>query len=186
MKKVTVDKYRKADKSSIYIEAKTNCITLGNGVNRSFTNYKECLSFIANINKEINVCIDQINLMFMDVFREYRIFFRSLETYQAQNFSQLMHDIDNLVYRAISNSQSINGNHFTFHYLLKVCSMLRLAIEILVDRTRKLNYWHEKRTLEAMFSRVQQIEESLQSIGKEESSKNSSEDLVNEENHKSK
>lgn len=167
MKKVSLDKWSKSNKKSIYTRERSNFVSLGNGVSRLFSNYKECTAFIAAINKEINVSIDQVNLMYMDVFREYRIYFRSLETYQAQTFSQLIHDIDTLLFRSLNNSQSPNGNHFTFHYLAKVCSMLKLAVEILVDCTKRLNYWHQKRTLEAMLTRVTQIEEEINAIGKE-------------------
>ena len=166
MKKVTLRNYSTKDKGSIYTRDHKNCVSLGNGASVSFTSEKQCRAFIVLVNKELNVLIDDLNLLYIDLFREYRFIWRSLKADQAGRLVDLVADIGRLLSRACEKSGSPNANHFTFHYLIKSCEFFQMAFELLSEQHARLNNWHAKRMINAMEKRIMAIKLSLGEIGK--------------------
>lgn len=165
MKKISMNKVGSKDLTSVYTRRRKNSVVLGNDVDVSFSNAKHAKSFLIQVNRELNFKIDELNLLFIELFREYRVIWRALDPGDSGRALDLNFSIDKLLTRAVEKSQTENGNHFVFHYIDKAITDMEAMIYLLERYYRKMNAWHSKRMIASYHVRLKAITEEIKKIG---------------------
>lgn len=163
-----MDKIGSKDLTSIYSRNRKNSVALGNDVHVSFSNAKHAKSFLIKVNRDLNFKIDELNLLYIELFREYRVIWRALDPADSGKMLELNYSIDKLLTRAIEKSQTENGNHFVFHYIGKAIVDLELLINLLNRYYQKMNAWHQKRLIASYLVRLKAISIEIENIGKKD------------------
>lgn len=161
-----MDKIGSKDNTSVWTRHRKNVVVLGNDVSVSFTNEKHAKVFLVQVNREINFKIDDLNLLYIELFREYRVIWRALDPVESYKVIEINSQIDKFLTRAVEKSQTENGNHFVFAYIGKAIIEMRTLIEMLGMTYKRLNSWHSKRMIASYLVRLEAIKNELENIGK--------------------
>lgn len=167
MKKVNIRNVNAPDTTSVFVNRKLYSIYLGNGENYSFTSKKNTLAFTAALNRHINACVYEFNMLYSQLFAEYRenwYYFLSdmqrantdlirIEQQVRKNFDSV-----NVAFeRLIHNTRGINGNYYVYTFLDLVCKNLTEIANQLAVLHRKRSNMAQVTHMHITATRLQQI-----------------------------
>jgi hypothetical protein len=168
MKEIKIDKYGLPDYSSVYIKQKQYSIFLGNETWYHFDSLKDTKCFLAETNRFLNDCIHELNYLYAIIFTEYRnnwFYFKSNLKIEDQiwNSFELIHRNFS---KAVSHSQSVNGNVFTFNYLFNICTDLQQVLSHLEKVLCSRHNFGDVRKVKAFEKQIKLINNELHDYGK--------------------
>jgi hypothetical protein len=124
---------------SIYTRDKRYWIWLGNGVKCSFTNKKHAVSFLANLSKLVNEKLFELNLIYIDIFAEYRRLWFYFDVEQLrQSPDEQLHYI-NKNFDMMANNHRQQSNIDAFNRLRNLIDDLKAFTQLVIEVAIKKN-----------------------------------------------
>jgi hypothetical protein len=168
MKRIKLTHIGTPDLSSHYIKQKMYSVTLGNKVNKWFTNRKEALRYLVAINKELNLKLAELNFIYGYIFTEYRKNWYYFEKSMAGNdneINSLFLSINKAFELAVERSHYTNGNHFTFSHIYKIIGDLNAVADILTKIMTDKKFYADVQRMNVFISMLRYNKSELEKLG---------------------
>jgi len=145
MKKIKIKNVVRADKSAIHTKLRKHSVYLGNGVTRYFADRKKADRFLSETNRFLNEKIFEVNMLYVDVFSEYRrvwfVIMGKRDELCAESMVAQLHQVERTFNLMINRAGFTNGNHFVFKYFIDILNILTSICESIAGIYRsKKNY----------------------------------------------
>lgn len=116
MKKVNITKITAPEQKSIYTERKKYGVYLGNNLKASFSNEKKAKQLLTNVNKALNFALVDLNIIYIELFNEWRRAWFSLPDQIENSFTIISKNFR----LSVSNNYE-NGNFYPFLHINSIC-----------------------------------------------------------------
>jgi len=137
MKKIHLINDTSPDKSSVYTEQKRYRIFLGNGLTFYYSTKKDFTYAMAEINRNLNIILFELNEMWIYCFSEYRRLWYYMPdlTFGSDEATilELDKDLNRNFQLASQRSKLTNGNVFTFKSIYAIIECLHKELKIFLE-----------------------------------------------------
>jgi hypothetical protein len=169
MKRIKLIHIAMPDFSSHYIRQKMYSVTLGNSVNKWFSNRKDALRYLATINRDLNLKLAELNYIYGFIFSEYRknwYYFESTMKGNDNKINSLFQSINKSFELTVERSHYENGNHFTFSHLYKIIADLNQVGSILIEIMTDKKFYADVQRLNVFLSMLRFNKSEIEKLGK--------------------
>lgn len=149
------------------ITNKSYRVAIGNGITRSFDNKKNCLKFLADCNRFLNLKLHEANFIYSDVYAQYRrnwFYFDHHKSPGAILF-QLERSIKNNLTKTEETFDLIcersgfeNGNYFVFSHFKAIFNGLKSAVKSLQKLQKSKSSAVDIHKLQVLYDRIIHLE----------------------------
>lgn len=140
MKRIKLVNYTVPDLSSVKTKDKLYSVSLGNGYTASFASKAETLAFLAQTNRDLSHKLYELNFLYADVMRIYRLAWPYFEV----GSKHVQNNLQGIVLGKIADTERIfnlmvdrahweNGNYHTFQHFQAIISLLKEICTILAE-----------------------------------------------------
>ncbi len=156
------------DKTSIMKRLRTYRVSLGNGVDLSFSNFKEAYKYISKVNDQLTYCLIILNDCLTELLIEYRRlwFYFDNRFSEEKTITDCFQQIDKALYLAVERSHWDNGNFLTFSHFQTTLKNMRKICTLLMQLHIDKNNFSEKKIIQATMERISWIEQKISEAGK--------------------
>jgi hypothetical protein len=149
---------------SIYTRDKKYWIWLGNGIKCSFSNKKQAVSFLANLSKLVNEKLFELNLIYIDIFAEYRRLWFYFDVEQLrQSPDEQLHYI-NKNFDMLANTRWQQSNIGAFNRLRNLIDDLKQLTQLVIEVAIKKNDYAVKNFLNVHVRRMDAMKASIETF----------------------
>lgn len=168
MKKISLKNIDPADKSSVYIKRKLYSIYLSEGRTFEFANKKDAVSFLADINRHLNMCLYELNMIYSQLYVEYREnWYYFLSDYRNantglirmdQNLRKCFDSAQTCMDRIVFNTRGINGHSFVYSFFKSLCDALTQAATYLRQLHRLRSQMAQSAHMDIVAKRIARLQ----------------------------
>lgn len=176
MKNVTIKKYRKPDATSALAADHFYSVHLGNGTTKLFGSKRECLAFLAETNRFLNLKLHECNYIFCDVFAEYRqnwFYFEHNKPSMSENLTHAerkcelaIDSIKQAFDMLVTRGNWENGNEFMFMHFNNILENMSEICQTLIGLQKKKSNGVDVARLEILKQRIAFTSSSLVNYNK--------------------
>lgn len=116
---------------------------------------------LSEVNRILNDCAQELNLIFADIFYEYRRLWFELHIRLEDEFMNLSKIFEIVMAR----SEMPNGNYFTFVNMSKICLSMKYILDMLVEHCLKKKNYPCINAINTLIVRISIIEIRLEDAG---------------------
>lgn len=168
MKRIKLIHITFPDLSSHYIKQRMYSVTLGNKVNKWFSNRKDAVRFLVYINSELNRKLNELNYIYGFILSEYRKIWCYLEDSDKEgNIESQIKYINHGFKMACERSQLTNGNHFVFKNLSLIIEGLNEFCKMLIEQLQERNFYVDMHRIEVFQTMLRLAQQSIDTLGKD-------------------
>lgn len=167
MKKIAIRSAEIPDKSSIITQRRRYSVLLGNGIRLTYSTKKDLTFCLANINRQLNVIMFELNEIYIFTFAEYRRIWYYLSSDRAsieRHISDLHADINRAFRMLAERSGWANGNVFSYKYLYQVIEALRSEIDLMASVRKNKKQYIEFNLLQSKLRTMDKIKNDLENM----------------------
>lgn len=168
MKKVRLVNYATPDKSSILTKQRRYSIFLGNGKTLYFSTRKDLTYAMAEINRQLNVIVFELNEMWISAFIEYRRlwFYLPAQTVTSDDMKIMVLNgtIEKRFTLLATRSSWINGNSFSFKYLYEIIECLTAQLKMFREIRKEKNQYLESKIIEVKIKTLARIYQDIKTM----------------------
>lgn len=161
MKKITVINYEEKRKST-FLDTDFYTVYIHSELKIKFKNRVHAEQFLIDISKFFNSKLNELNMIYIDVFREYRYawFYDS-----SDEILRIINLIEKTFLRLVS-SNSPNHNYFVFKDILAVCDNITYICDEIIKINEKNKIYNAVNRIKTFKFNVERIINELNSYSK--------------------
>lgn len=140
MKRIKLINYTAPNTDSVLVKDRLYSVSLGNGYTNSFASKTETLAFLAQTNRDLSHKLYELNFLYADVMRIYRLAWPYFET----GSKRVPNNLQGIVLEKIADTEHIfnllvdrghweNGNHLAFQHFQAIIGLLKEICTLLAE-----------------------------------------------------
>jgi len=166
VKKIRLIHITSPDLTSHYINQRMYSVSLGNKVNKWFSNKKDAVRFLVYINQELNRKLHELNFIYGFVLGEYRKIWCYLQdTHKEEIIENQIKYINHGFKMACERSHLANGNHFAFKNLTLVIEGIYELCNLIIQQLLERKYYSDIHRIEVFQTMLSQAKRCIDKLG---------------------
>ncbi len=167
MKRIKIQNISPPDKTSVYTRNHYYSIFLASEKTIYFKNEVKAKQFLAETNRLYNSIMHEYNFIYIQLLTEYRTIWFYLDQNFKNDIPVKISDLEKVFDLVIvKSSHSVNGNPFTFQYLIKIYTILHDIALSLRSVMQEKDYYHKIQQIDIFINQLSDIFIKLNSWGK--------------------
>lgn len=164
MKRIKINKYLEPVPDAFYTRDTFFWVCLGNSTRHKFTSKRNCLAFLAQVNRFLNNKLHEANYLYTEVFAHYRqnwFYFFHEKNIHTTNMLADQRAVENELKSVmetfellVSRSHFPNGNYFVWVHFNSIFNSLESCCSVLYELQKKRSNGAEAQQLRILIDRV--------------------------------